>query len=70
MATLWNNFALPLGGFLIAIFVGRTWGVKHALAEIERQDTWLTGRALWSFLIRWVCPVAIAMIIVYTVMSM
>ena len=70
MATLWNNFALPLGGFLLAIFVGRTWGVKRALAEIERQDTWLTGRALWSFLIRWVCPVAIAMIIVYTVMSM
>ena len=70
MATLWNNFALPLGGFLIAVFVGRAWGVNRALAEIEQQGTSLTGHALWSFLIRWVCPVAIAIIIVYTVRSM
>ena len=70
MVTLWNNFALPIGGLLTAIFVGQVWGVDRALSEMESSDTLPKGSNVWSFLIRWICPAAITMIIVYTVISM
>ena len=70
MATIWNNFALPIGGLLTAVFVGWVWRADGAVEEVMRDGTPFPGRALWSFLIRWVCPVAIAAIIVYTIASM
>ncbi len=70
MATIWNNFALPIGGFLTAVFVGWVWRTDNAIEEVMRNGAPFPGRALWSFLIRWVCPVAIATIIVYTIASM
>lgn len=67
MATIWNNFALPIGGLLMAVFVGWVWRADRAVEEIQRHGRPFPGRAAWSFLIRWICPVAIAIIIVYTV---
>jgi NSS family neurotransmitter:Na+ symporter len=67
MATVWNNFALPIGGFLLAIFVGHVWGIDRALGELNSGGGAMPGAALWGFLIRWVCPVAIGLIIVFTV---
>jgi NSS family neurotransmitter:Na+ symporter len=70
MATIWNNFALPIGGLLTAVFVGWVWRADRAIEEVELHGVTFPGRAVWSFLLRWVCPVAIAAIIVYTIVSM
>ncbi|HUF48234.1 MAG TPA: sodium-dependent transporter [Vicinamibacterales bacterium] len=69
MATVWNNFALPVGGFLLAIFVGHVWRVDRALEELNTGGR-MPAAALWSFLIRWICPAAILLIIVVTVWNL
>lgn len=62
-----SNVLLPLGGILIALFVG--W--VHGLAEPERRLA-TTGTPLERvvmrtafFLVRWVAPVAIAVVLVH-----
>jgi len=69
MGTVWNDFALPIGGLLTAVFVGWVWRVDQAIEEIELHGVRFPARRLWSVLIRYVCPVAIAVIIVYTFVS-
>ena len=65
MATIWNNFALPIGGLLLSIFVGWVWKTDEALKELEAGGG-MPGAALWAFLLRYVCPTAIAIIIFFT----
>ena len=55
MGIIWNDFALPIGGLLTAVFVGWVWRVDRAIEEVEIQGAPFPGRALWGFLIRWVC---------------
>lgn len=69
MAVVWNDFALPVGGLLLSIFVGHVWRVDKALEELNTGGR-MPGAAFWSFLIRWVCPVAIAMIIIFTALDL
>lgn len=66
MATVWNNWALPIGGLLISIFVGWVWGAENAIAELTAEGQNLPAARLWAFLIRYVCPLAIIFIIVMT----
>ena len=66
MSTIWSDYALPIGGLLTAVFVGHVWRVDEAPAEILPDQAWFPGAALWGFLIRWVCPLAIASIIAAT----
>jgi len=66
MATVWNNWALPIGGFFIAIFVGWVWGADKAIAELTAEGAHFPAANLWAFLIRWVCPVAILFVIIMT----
>jgi len=66
MAIMWNDFALPVGGFLLAIFVGHVWRTDKAIEELNIGGR-MPGAALWAFLVRWVCPIAIGMIIIFTV---
>ena len=70
MGIIWSDFALPIGGLLTAVFVGWVWRVDRAIEEVEIHGSAFPGAALWSVLIRWVCPVAIAAIIIYTILSM
>ncbi|NQW03555.1 MAG: sodium-dependent transporter [Acidobacteria bacterium] len=65
MAIVWNDFALPIGGFLLAIFVGHVWRVDQALDELNQGGT-MPAAGVWSFLIQWVCPAAIGLIIFFT----
>ena len=67
MSTVWNDFALPIGGLLTAVFVGWVWRVDHALEELLANQAWFPASALWGLLIRWVCPAGIALIIAGTV---
>ena len=66
MATIWNNFALPIGGLLIALFVGWVWRIDGALSELRAEGAPFPFAGLWGALIRFVCPAAIALIIVFT----
>jgi NSS family neurotransmitter:Na+ symporter len=70
MATVWNEFALPIGGFLIAIFVGYIWRVDKALDELRADGAPFPLAGVWGALIRYVCPVAILLIIVFTFRSL
>ena len=70
MVNTWNEFALPVGGCLTAIFIGRIWGVQRALEELRAEGAWFPAPALWVFLIRWVCPAAIASILIATLAAM
>jgi neurotransmitter:Na+ symporter, NSS family len=70
MATIWNNFALPIGGLLVALFVGYAWRVDQALAELRADNAWFPLPALWGFLIRYVSPAGILVIIFFTVRAL
>jgi neurotransmitter:Na+ symporter, NSS family len=70
MATIWNNFALPIGGLLVSIFVGYAWRVDQALVELRAGGVWFPLPALWGFLIRYVSPAGILLIIVFTVRAL
>ncbi len=69
MATIWNNYSLPIGGLLTSIFVGHVWRVDQALEELLAEHAWFPGASLWGFLVRWICPVAIFGIIVATILG-
>ncbi len=64
MVDLWNNNALPIGGFLISLFVGWKWGTKHAAREMRRDGAGFSGPTIWGFLIRFVSPAAILVVII------
>lgn len=66
MATVWNNWALPIGGFLISIFVGWVWGADKAVAELTTEGAHFPFAKGWVFLIKYVCPLAILFIIIMT----
>ena len=70
MATVWNDFALPIGGLGTALFVGWVWRVDQALDELRLQGAWFPAPRAWAFLVRWVCPVGIGLIIVGTFYAM
>ena len=69
MATIWNNFSLPIGGLLTSIFVGRVWHVDRALEELCAEGASFPVASLWVFLVKWVCPVAIGSIIIATALA-
>ena len=70
MATIWNNFSLPLGGLLTALFVGHIWKVNRALDELRAEGAVFPGAVFWVFLVKWICPAAIGSIIIATAFSM
>ena len=70
MANVWNEMALPIGGFLLAIFVGWVWKVPEAMAELTANGQRMPFAGLWAFLIRYVCPLAILLIIVLKVQAL
>ena len=59
-----SNYLLPLGGMLMAIFVGWVWGTREAQKEIEKHETTFHFVKAWSFLIRYVTPVAVALVFI------
>ncbi len=60
MDAIWGNISLALGALLISIFVGWVWGSDNASVEIrEGSNLTITGQRIWSFFIRYVCPIFI-----------
>ena len=69
VATLCNQFSLPIGGMLIAIFVGYVWRVDRAVAELLAEHAWFPAPRLWGWLIRYVSPLGIAIILVISMLA-
>jgi NSS family neurotransmitter:Na+ symporter len=63
---IWNDYALPVVGLFICIFVGHVWKADKAMEELLAHNAWFPRSRLWGVLIRYVCPVAIVVIIVLT----
>lgn len=60
-----GTYFLTIGAMLICFFVGWKWGVPAAVAAIERGGHTMHGAAVWGFLVRFVCPLAIFVLLVY-----
>lgn len=58
---LTNNIMLPVGGMAVALFVG--WTLSRAMSENE-LDTSRFAYGLWRFLVRYVSPTAVGVILV------
>ncbi len=65
MDQLATNYLLPFGAFLIAIFVGWVLTQRERLAEFEPNEIRTFTYRGWSFLIRFVSPVAVAVIFLH-----
>ena len=63
MSTVFGTYSLTIGALLICIFVGWVWGVKPALAELRDGCSSEGIMSVWSILVRFVCPLAIAVIL-------
>lgn len=57
-----SNFLLPVGGILIALFVGRRLGPAEVLKEADLSKSALGS--VWLWLVRTVVPVAVAIILI------
>ncbi|WP_006787160.1 sodium-dependent transporter [Thiorhodospira sibirica] len=57
---LTSNILLPLGGFLIALFVGFKMKISSVQEELAMRQRWLFY--VWYYLVRFVAPIAIALI--------
>lgn len=58
---LFGSFALTFGGLILSIFIGWKWGSSKASDEIMYglDNNYKPLLKIWSFLIRFVCPVVI-----------
>jgi NSS family neurotransmitter:Na+ symporter len=55
------NIMLPLGGFLIAVFVGWVMAKDSTLDELGLGDH--TGFRIWRFLVRYIAPLAVIVVL-------
>jgi len=70
MSYLAESILLPLAGLLLAIFIGWVWGVDKAIVEATNNGKVKFGLApVWGFLIKWVVPVAIFVILLQALLS-
>ena len=59
---IFNNLGLPIGGFLICIFVGYVWKTDTAIEEMEHGFVGIKQSLfskVWPFFIKVICPAAI-----------
>jgi NSS family neurotransmitter:Na+ symporter len=69
MDKAFGNFSLAVGAMLLSLFVGWRWTMKAAISEARIGGMPAWAGSAWSFLIRFVCPVAIAIILIRLVIS-
>jgi NSS family neurotransmitter:Na+ symporter len=63
MDIIWGKYGLTIGALGICLFVGWRWGISKAKEEIEGGGHKLPAAAFWGFLVRWVCPLAVLVIL-------
>jgi len=58
-----SNVLMPIAGLLLSIFVGWVWKPEQVREEIEKDGNKFPFFTLWSFLIKYIIPVAILLIL-------
>lgn len=66
---IFGNYALSIGALMICVFVGWKWGMSRALTSIQEGGGRLFGRPALAFLVRYVCPVGIGLVLAYIIVS-
>jgi len=69
MNIVFGNYALSIGALFLCLFVGWRWKIAKAKAEIEGGGHRLPGGGLWGFLVRFVCPVAVVLILAFIIIT-
>ena len=64
---LTNQFLMPLGGMMVAIFAG--WFLKSNLALDELSSSHILIFKIWKFFIKFISPVLVASVFVYQLVS-
>ncbi len=67
MNITFGNYALTIGAFFIALFVGWRWGIHHAAKEVEEGNPAFVYRKLWSVSLRFLAPLCILITMIYLV---
>jgi NSS family neurotransmitter:Na+ symporter len=62
---IFGQYALVVGALLISVFAGWVWGVRNASDEVRSNDGKFSLERTWSFLIRFLCPIAIVSLLVF-----
>ena len=62
-----SNYLLPLGGLLITVFTGWVLTTRLAKSEIEKGEVRFHFYPVWHFLIKYVSPVHVAIVLLHTV---
>lgn len=63
MDFIWGALAMIIGSFFLTIFTSRVWGIKNALEELRRGCSHFSWQGiLWSIIIKYVAPLAIAIV--------
>lgn len=68
--TLFGQYSLVVGALFISIFTGWVWGIRSAGEEVRANDGSFRFGRTWAFLIRFVCPIAITLILINLVQTL
>lgn len=66
---IWGNYSLSIGALLICVFAGWKWGIPATLASLESSGHRLPMSNLFGILIKFVCPAAVAVILLYVIIT-
>jgi len=69
MDKIFGKLTLTFGALLICIVVGWAWGIGRAAGEVAQGNAHFRLRPVWSVLLRYVCPLAVAAILVCLIMD-
>lgn len=61
--TIFGQYSLVVGALLISLFVGWFWGIRSAGEEVRANDGRFPLGGTWAFLIRFLCPAAIVLVL-------
>lgn len=62
-SAIWGDWSLAIGALLICVFAAWKWGTKAARASLEESGDRLPMAGLWEVLIKYVCPIAVALVL-------
>lgn len=70
LSTSFNDVGLPLGGFMICIFLGYVWTTQKALIELGEgypglETSWF--KPVWVIFIKYICPILIGAVFIATI---
>lgn len=66
---LWGNYSLSIGAIAVCLFAGWKWGIPKLMESLEEGGYPLPGSSVVGFLVRYVCPVAVLLILIFMIVT-